>query len=89
MPRSISCSCEELTSLVSGQTALCSGVGCGEESDEGAAVGSGVVINLPGSSLEYPRYSQEYLTTSPLPRPEEVVLTVSDGSLDASERTAE
>ena len=47
------------------------------------------LINLPGSSLEYPRYSQEYLTTSPLHRPAEVVLMVPDGSLDASERTAE
>ena len=51
------------------------------------------LVNLPGSSLVSSLQNtlgihRNTQTTSPLPRPEEVVLTVSDGSLDASERTA-
>ena len=51
--------------------------------------GFSVLISRPGSSLEDLGIHRNTQTTSPLHRPEEVVLTVSDGSLDASERTAE
>ena len=47
------------------------------------------VISTPGSSLEDPGIHRNTQTTSPLHRPEEVVLMAPDGSLDASERTAE
>ena len=47
------------------------------------------VISRPGSSVEDIGIHRNTQTTSPLRRPEEVVLAVSDGSLDASERTAE
>jgi hypothetical protein len=42
-----------------------------------------------GFALEDPRYSQEYLNHVIFASPEEVVLTAPDGSLGASERTAE
>ena len=47
------------------------------------------VISTPGSSLEDLGIHRNTQTTSPLHRPEEVVLMAPDGSLDASERTAE
>ena len=47
------------------------------------------LISTPGSSLEYLGIHRNTHTTSPLHRPEEVVLMAPDGSLDASERTAE
>ena len=47
------------------------------------------MIKSPGSSLEYLSIHRNTQTTSPLHRPEEVVLMAPDGSLDASERTAE
>ena len=47
------------------------------------------MISRPGSSVEDLGIHRNTQTTSPLRRPEEVVLAVSDGSLDASERTAE
>ena len=47
------------------------------------------VISTPGSSLEYPRYSQEYLNHVTFTPPQEDLLMAPDGSLDASERTAE
>ena len=47
------------------------------------------LISTPGSSLEDLGIHRNTQTTSPLHRPEEVVLMAPDGSLDASERTAE
>ena len=48
-----------------------------------------LIKSLLESSLEDPRYSQEYLNHVIFASPEEVVLTAPDGSLGASERTAE
>ena len=47
------------------------------------------MISAPGSSLEDLGIHRNTQTTPPLHRPEEVVLMAPDGSLDASERTAE
>ena len=48
-----------------------------------------LLVRCLESSLEDPRYSQEYLNHVIFASPEEVVLTAPDGSLGASERTAE
>ena len=53
------------------------------------AAAAAPLISRPGSSLEDLGIHSNTQTTSPLHRPEEVVLTVPDDSLDASERTAE
>ena len=47
------------------------------------------MVRSLGFALEDPRYSQEYLNHVIFASPEEVVLTAPDGSLGASERTAE
>ena len=47
------------------------------------------VISSLGSSLEYLGIHRNTKTTSPLHRPEEVVLTAPDGLLGVSKRAAE
>ena len=47
------------------------------------------LISPLASSLEYLRYSQEYLNHVTLHRPEEVVLMAPDGLLGVSKRAAE
>ena len=46
------------------------------------------LINLLGSSLEYLSIHRNTETTSPLHRPEEVVLAVPDGLLGVSKQAA-